>query len=119
MCAGQWRLLADSGGHPWACPVPSLGQGCRPQLVRLQPCRMCYWEQPANPQSTLMESLMESGSKVAETYMQVSSAKQSISLKRKIRDLTPRILRCKPLSIRLCFLRNKYSNLFDRCVASA
>lgn len=109
---------ADPGCHPWAYPVPSLRQGYRPQLVRLQSCWMCYWEQPANPHNTLMESLMESGSKMAETYMQVSCTKQSISLTRKIRDLTPTILHCKPLSIRLCFLQNKYSNLFDRCVAS-
>lgn len=104
--------------RPLGLPCSLSEAGMQTPAVEAPTMLNVLWEQPANPHNTLMESLMESGSKMAETYMQVSCTKKSISLTRKIRDLTPRILHCKPLFIRLCFLQNKYSNLFDRCVAS-
>lgn len=101
----KYSVCTPGDGDSWLSPAATPGPALLPRRGRdphpswwgslLAEC--VIWQQPGDPRGTLTESLMESGSKMAETYMQVSCAKQSISWTRTIRDLTLRFLHCKLL----------------------
>lgn len=76
----KYSVCTPGDGDSWLSPAATPGPALLPRRGRdphpswwgslLAEC--VIWQQPGDPRGTLTESLMESGSKMAETYMQVS-----------------------------------------------